>query len=40
MDKLPNELGCVIIKKQVKKRNSLEKPKPKPSVNSADTKFI
>ena len=39
MDKLPNELGCVIIKKQVKKTNSLEKPKPKPSIKNADTKF-
>ena len=39
MDKLINEFGCVIIKKEVKTINSLEKPKPKPSVKKADTKF-
>lgn len=38
MDKLPNELGCIIVKKEVIKRNTLEKPKPKKP--KTETKYI
>jgi hypothetical protein len=39
MDKLQNELGYIVVKKEVVKTNTLEKKKPKPKEVKPETKF-